>query len=518
MHHTSKHNISVVGIQEHRRVHTEDVKYEHIDNHLLVTSSAWRNNAQAAVGGVGLLLNRDAENALSDVTQISDRVIKATFSGNPETTIIVAYSPTNEKKNEEAATMFYDQLRQAIDSTPAHNFMAILGDMNAKISSTHVKFAHDKRTNENGMRMLDLACEKSLVITNTMFEKRMGKRWSFEAPTGNHFLLDYILVNSKWKNSIHNSEAYSSFASVGSDHRVVTARVQLSLRATKSPATKKRYDWKLLRYDTRLQSDFKLELRNKFDELYSENATITVQYEALVKANEFAASKTLPLVQKGKYMKHANNPAIVRARKKVDQLSRRYNTNKSRLTRKHLQEARGKLQREYSLIEEEILKQQIAETESAFQANDTGKAWKVVNTITNRKSSPSGKLKGKSPDERKQQWLNHFKNLLGTPDDRPPSTEIKTILHNVDIYDGEFTLQEVIEAKKQIREGKAPGEDGIMPEVIKRIDIDDIVLKFSNKLLMEGKKPDHFSTLNIIPIPKSGDLSVTANHRGISFW
>ena len=54
----------------------------------------------------------------------------------------------------------------------------------------------------------------------------------------------------------------------------------------------------------------------------------------------------------------------------------------------------------------------------------------------------------------------------------------------------DFTFEKVAEAKKQAKEEKAPGEDGIMPEVLKRINIDDIILTFSNKLLIEREKPD----------------------------
>ena len=108
-------------------------------------------------------------------------------------------------------------------------YLALLGDWNAKISACHVCYAHDKRTHENGTRLVDLACEKSLCITNTMFEKRMGKRWTFEDPKRDRYKLDYILVNYIWKNSVLNSEAYSSFESIGSDHRIVTAKIRISL-------------------------------------------------------------------------------------------------------------------------------------------------------------------------------------------------------------------------------------------------------------------------------------------------
>lgn len=55
-----------------------------------------------------------------------------------------------------------------------------------------------------------------------------------------------------------------------------------------------------------------------------------------------------------------------------------------------------------------------------------------------------------------------------------------------------------------------------MPDVLKRSNIEDIILDFSKKVLIENKTPEQFSTLNILPIPKSGDLSVTSNDRGIA--
>ena len=47
-----------------------------------------------------------------------------------------------------------------------------------------------------------------------------------------------------------------------------------------------------------------------------------------------------------------------------------------------------------------------------------------VNIKTKRKTAPTGKLKGKSPVERKTQWLEHFKSLLRSSDNAPPFGEI----------------------------------------------------------------------------------------------
>ena len=100
------------------------------------------------------------------------------------------------------------------------------------------------------------------------------------------------------------------------------------------------------------------------------------------------------------------------------------------------------------MLEEEYIASLIEETESDFKASNTAKTWKVVNTITNRKTMPSGKLKGKSPEERKKQWLTHFRNLLGTPDKNPPIENTPLIFKNsIIIEDGVFTLGELREAK-----------------------------------------------------------------------
>ena len=84
---------------------------------------------------------------------------------------------------------------------------------------------------------------------------------------------------------------------------------------------------------------------------------------------------------------------------------------------------------------------------------------------------------------------------------------MKTVLQDLNVCDVDFTLEEVVEAKKQVKEGKTL--DGL-----KRINIDDIITDI--QLLIEREKPDQLSILNIQPIPKSGNLDVTDNYRVIS--
>ena len=73
------------------------------------------------------------------------------------------------------------------------------------------------------------------------------------------------MVRKKWQNSMMNSQAYNCFASTGSDHRIVTARVRLSLRAnSKTQPKKMKYDWSLLQKDPEIQDKYSVEVRNKY--------------------------------------------------------------------------------------------------------------------------------------------------------------------------------------------------------------------------------------------------------------
>eukprot|EP00057_Strongylocentrotus_purpuratus_P020276 XP_011674750.1 PREDICTED: craniofacial development protein 2-like [Strongylocentrotus purpuratus] len=99
---------------------------------MLITSSANRSSVGAAIGGVGLLLSPSAYDSLASMRSHSDRIIVANFQGNPATTVITTYCPTNVA-NEDIIEGHYDNLRRAIDSIPAHNVLLVVGDFNARI-------------------------------------------------------------------------------------------------------------------------------------------------------------------------------------------------------------------------------------------------------------------------------------------------------------------------------------------------------------------------------------------------
>ena len=159
---------SASSVFRNTRVHEDEIKIERINKHFLITSSAWRNSSQAATGGDGLIISRDAESNLCAVSSVSKRIIQATFAGNPATTIIVAYAPTNVQKNNVETIAFYQDLRRAIDNV---QLPCDSRGYECKIELQTNNNIH-ARTNENGILFTELLCEKSLFISNDKFQKK----------------------------------------------------------------------------------------------------------------------------------------------------------------------------------------------------------------------------------------------------------------------------------------------------------------------------------------------------------
>ena len=288
------HKTDIICIQEHRYTHSEDNKYHDTGNGwMLATSSAWKNSINATIRGVGMLIGPQALKLPNSIERIHPMMMVATFNGNLRATIISCYSPTNVSE-ETGLIAFYDELSSLVRSIPKHNVLVIGGDMNAQIGKNgNHKYSLHNLSNRNGQHLTDLTIENRLTFLNTNFQKREGKWWTYAYAINTKAHIDYVFINKKWKNNAVNCEAYFSFMGVSSDHRIVTAKIRLSLRknATRTTTTI-HYDWALLN-NMDIRDKYVIALRNKFDALQEETETRTPndEYENFVNAHREAAVK-----------------------------------------------------------------------------------------------------------------------------------------------------------------------------------------------------------------------------------
>ena len=67
-----------------------------------------------------------------------------------------------------------------------------------------------------------------------------------------------------------------------------------------------------------------------------------------------------------------------------------------------------------------------------------------------------------------------------------------------------------------LKYNKTAADDIIRAEILRNCDFEDEILDFCNGVLMNRDKPEQFSNVNLIPVPKKGDLTKTGNYRGIA--
>ena len=402
-----EYKIDIICIQEHRYTHTEDIKYRDTGNGwTLATVSAWKNSVNATVGGVGMLIGPRALKTLNSIERIQPRMVAATFNGNPKATIIPCYSPTNVSEKTELVA-FYDELSSLVRSIPKYKVLVIGGDMNAQIGKNgNNKYSLHSTSNRNGQHLTDFMIENRLPCFNTKYQKREGKLWTYTYANNNKVQIDYVFINKKWKNSAMNCEAYSSFKGVSSDHRIVTAKIRLSLRknATRT-ATTKNYDWALL-INRDIRDKYILELSNRFERLQekTEKGTPNDEYENFVNVHLEAAAKCIPTKLRTESRVPWETLAVREKRALVKTASKIYRKNPTNTNALKLKKAQYQLAGIYLKEQTEYIQNQIDKIRDSVEDRQSRIAKQTINEVSRRKSTAKAKLKAANHQERIKLW------------------------------------------------------------------------------------------------------------------
>ena len=124
-------------------------------------------------------------------------------------------------------------------------------------------------------------------------------------------------------------------------------------------------------------------------------------------------------------------------------------------------------------------------------------------------------------EEQQERWRRHFSNILNVQN-HFSEAELEKVCQRPVRHDlAELpTMDELTSAVGKLKNAKAGGESGILPEMVKAGFSEDT---FSEKMLNlvqtpwnEKKVPKDWSDAVLIPIPKKGDLRKCDNWRGIA--
>jgi hypothetical protein len=94
-----------------------------------------------------------------------------------------------EDKRAHVKDSFYEELGRVFDQFPRYDMKILLGDFSAKVGrgkylQTGNQSLHEIN-NDNGVRLVNFATSKNLVVKSTMFPHRKSHKYTWNSPEGN---------------------------------------------------------------------------------------------------------------------------------------------------------------------------------------------------------------------------------------------------------------------------------------------------------------------------------------------
>ncbi|XP_019625432.1 PREDICTED: uncharacterized protein LOC109470795 [Branchiostoma belcheri] len=411
--------------------------------------------------------------------------------------ILSIYVPTLSSATE-TKDEFYEELETTISGIPATEQLYLLGDFNARVGADQESWPRSighfgiGKLNKNGQRLLEICSYHDLCVTNTFFATKPRHRVSWCHPRSRRWhQLDLIITRRLSLNSVLSPRSYHS-ADCDTDHSLVGSKVRLQPRRIYRSKQKGRPRINTAR--TVLP-----DLCKRFDDSVEE---------------ALRDCPTSSPVERWNYIRDAIYTSA------MGTFGKRERHNPDWKARNDAQRTARRSANDYWLNLCEGI--QLSADCGNIRAMYDGMKKAFGPSIT--KTAPLKTATGDIITDRGKQmerWAEHYKELYSRENVvSAAAIENTDTLSLMDELDTPPTIDELRKAINSLASGKAPGSDGIPPEVVKagkntalHHHLHELLLQCSE----EGAAPQDMRNASIITLYKNkGDRSDCNNYRRIS--
>ena len=467
--------------------------------------------------GVAIILSPQAraawEAAGSVFKPISDRImyirLKVQFS---YITIFAVYAPTNPVSSTIEANQpsedFYNELHSALANITPTDMVTILGDFNARVGvDSHTNTWHAVlgphgvgRVNENGQRLLDFCATNKLLITNSWFQHKLKHQYTWyrngDRSNPGH-IIDYVLVSARFRSSVLDTCVYREVQH-HSDHELVVSTFRLKIKAKR-----RRCLHPPPRQSKHLPSDsvsaFRTSLADAYDN-YHVTSSSRSPHSVEKKWSSFKtalqeASNNLPQLPKKKEadwitdevrnLSNKKKEAWLLLRDTASSGDHRYPnaTAEYHRLRRLTKVAAEKARNAWWSARATEAEQRARMSQQLGHGGSLIRELRLLRSQISKPSSTSLLAKDKSvlssDSDKLQRWAEHFTEVSNccsstcqlNPDTLPDITaatpSYRNLLAEEEDMSRPISQVEIQNAIAQLRDGKAPGADGISAELLK---------------------------------------------------
>jgi exonuclease III len=544
-----KHRIQVAALSETAMY---DSGTTTIGEYTFIYSGHSSTDKTRSAHGVAICLNKQATTAWKNLGStweaVNERIVMVRLACKPiNVTVIAIYAPVNPKNQQQASSTtypFYADLQATINQVPKCDMLLIIGDFNARVgqeqhrTSRNVVGPHAVDTiNDNGERLVDFCSINNLIICNTFFQHKPVHQKSWMHPGSKTWhMLDYTLVNKQFRSSVEDVRVHRTAAGViGTDHHLLRTKLKFHLKSRRKVANIQplRVDRKNLKNE-HLKMAFQAQLNRRpqqptfsqtIDQKYTDFVDYVHQTSGLIfqqdgngrKHKEWLTDEILDVVDK-------------KAKAFLDCQNFRGTSFESRY-RKSYCLLRNLAKKKIETRQVEYWDELSMEIENAIKQHDPATAYAMIRRLRGGRAKienlpifdKQGSLLTNSKD-RLNRWKEYYNDLLNVPSivdqatiqQIPPATITTSEQQR---QDKTPTLSEVQCAIKQMKNGKAPGNDGISADVIKAGGLP--MAKWLQEIFVDIWKNEtmieDWTTAILIRLYKNkGDKKICDNYLGIS--
>lgn len=478
----------------------------------------YQNNSENNIfGGVAIMIEKRHIGKVTEMKAISERVIFVTLklSNRYNIKFIQIYAPTSTHTDEEIE-LLYEDITSALEQSKTH-FTILMGDFNAKIG---IKGTSDSdgelignfglgERNARGEMLADYVHHKRLYIMNTFFSKKPQRRWTWRSPDGSvKNEIDYIISDKK--HIVKDVSVLNRF-STSTDHRMVRAKIKINIKQERHKLIQKK-NTKILSEIIETNQDKYREMLNKkmSTQQYQDNLSINCLTEKLTKDILTSTKKACMGTKHNRPQKISKETQeIIKNRRKLKKDSIEYRESSKAISKRIRKDIRTYNTNKIRELIENNKNMKVLRKELS----------KGRNRISKIKNS-NGTLLTNKEDIKKtiQLFYENLYKSRNTNRDEFNIVQRHRVLNANSEDIPKISTEEIKAALKQMKNKRAPGEDGVTIDMIKMggDKLLDIVKLLLDKCIEEGKVPDTWNNAEVILLHKKGDITNIENYRPIS--
>lgn len=479
--------------------------------------------------GTGFVVFGKARDSVIDFNPINERIctlrVRTKFFN---LTLINVHAPT-EEKTDEVKDLFYEKLISTYRAAPGHDIKIVLGDFNAKVGQETIyrptigTHSLHKITNANGLRLIDFAMSKNMVISGTYFPHKNIHKMTWRSPDGRtNNQIDHVLIDGRHRSNVMDVRSCRGL-NVDSDHYLV--RVVLRARiATIKNTQPIRTKWAVERlehtavkqlYMDAIEQRMIIDMRD-----HQQQHNVNDMWNKLKSSVEDAATEVIGrevIVRNEWFDDECRDARDAKNASRLKMLTR--------VTRTTTEDYREKRNFERKLIrrkKREMDRRIYAEMETSNRNNDNRGLYRRVNRLRNGYNQQPFLCKNIDgqvmvQEERcLERWAEYFKDLLNI--NAPVNTVEEVQFQTAQPYIDEPSIDEVKNVILKLKNNKSPGSDNLPGELFKHggnalwFQLHELILKIWNT----EQVPDEWKDGIICPLYKKGDKMDCKNYRGIT--